>query len=83
MPEQFGRDAQAAVRTAFAGRKLRIVYRNDSLLEWDAYGIGSVAVGGRSVEFRREGGAAVVSRDALLALDAKALHDVDVVLVAK
>jgi cellobiose phosphorylase len=83
MPEQFGRDGRAGVRTAFAGRKLRIVYRNDSLLEWGAYGIGSVAVGGRSVEFRREGGAAVVGRDAILALDAEALHDVDVVLVAK
>lgn len=83
MAEQFDAAGAASVQTMFAGRKLLVTYRNESRLAAGQYGIGNVSIDGRPAAFGREGGAAVIGRDVLLALDPDAVHSVDAVLIER
>jgi cellobiose phosphorylase len=82
VPEQFDADGRVSVLTLFAGRKLRVTYHNPDRLPWGAYTIAGIRSGGEEVSFERQGRAAILPRNAIMALAAEGVHILDVFLAA-
>jgi cellobiose phosphorylase len=80
VPAQFDQDGEASVLTLFAGKRLRVVYHNPARLDYGEYGIKEIKINGTQASFERQGSAAVISRDAIVALDEHQPHRVDVEL---
>jgi cellobiose phosphorylase len=82
MADQFDSEQQtASVVTLFAGRRLRVVYRNPGLREYGAYSIQSVKVNGIPADARISGGEAVLSRGGIIALTGTEDDLIEVTLV--
>jgi cellobiose phosphorylase len=80
MPEQFDADGRASVLTLFAGRKLRIVYHNPDRLPWGVYTIAWIRLGGEEVSYTSQGRAAILPQSTIMALPAKRVHTLEVLL---
>lgn len=61
LAEQFDGNGEAAIELFFAGKPLKITFRNPKGLEFGSYRVGSVTVNGESTEYAAEE-AAVISR---------------------
>jgi cellobiose phosphorylase len=80
VPEQFDAEDRASVLTLFAGRTLRITYRNPDCLPWGVYTITEIRLDGEKVSHERQGRAAILPRSTLTALAAEKVHTLDVFL---
>jgi cellobiose phosphorylase len=81
VPAQFDQGGEASVLTRFAGKRLHVVYHNPARLDYGKYGIKEIKINGTRASFERQGSAAVISRDAIIALDEHQPHRVDVELL--
>lgn len=81
--EQFDSGCAASVQTMYAGRKLKVTYRNADMLDYGNYKIGSISLDGAPVVYRQDAGAAILARELFAGRDAGAVHTVDVTLVDK
>jgi cellobiose phosphorylase len=76
--QQFNADGRASAVTLFAGRRLRIVYRNPHRLDYGQYRIEELRVDGRPTELRRRGKAVVLPRELIAGLADGTVHRLDV-----
>ena len=81
-PEQFDADGRASVLTLFAGRKLEIVYHNPDRLPWGRYTIAWIGLDGERVSYESQGRAAILPRNAIMALGVEGVHILEVFLAA-
>jgi cellobiose phosphorylase len=80
VPEQFDADGRASVLTLFAGRKLRIAYHNPDRLPWGMYTIAWIRLNGERVSYESQDRAAILPRNAIMALAAEGVHTLEVFL---
>jgi cellobiose phosphorylase len=78
--EQFNADGKAAVLTLFADRKLNITYHNPAHLPYSEYAVQEIRLDGQPVPFALDGNAAMLSRDAIVALAEERTYNLDVML---
>ncbi len=78
--EQFSPQGEAGVSARFAGRKLEISYHNSGLLDAGEYHITAVYLDGAPTSFFRQGEAALLRRETILALDDQKNHRIDIEL---
>jgi cellobiose phosphorylase len=83
MPAQFDADGRASVSTLFANRRLKITYHNPDRLPWGMYTIAAIQLDGEPLPYERQHQAAILPRSAILSLDARELHALDVRLEIK
>lgn len=81
--EQFDAGGEAAVLTLFAGQRLHVVYHNPARLDYGEYEIKEIKINGARASFERQGSAAVVSREAIVALGGRRSQRVDVELAIR
>ncbi len=81
-PEQFDADGRASVLTLFAGRKLEIAYHNPDRLPWGMYTIAWIRLNGERVSYESQGRAAILPRNAIMALAVEGVHTLEVFLAA-
>ncbi len=79
MLEQFDEDRQAWVEFIFAGRKLKVIYRNTKEKEYGDYKTGTIFINGGLYEPEAENG--VIGRGTLEKLEAERQHVITVELV--
>jgi cellobiose phosphorylase len=79
---QFDEKKEATVITVFAGRRLRIVYRNPDNLEYDMYRVDSILIEKNAVDFDREENGALIKRSVIGALHPEREHMIVVSLKA-
>jgi cellobiose phosphorylase len=72
---------EAKITTIFAGRKLNIVYRNNSKLNYKEYKIGSIKVDNNKIQLENMTGRAVIGRTVIEALGEDEEHEVLVELI--
>ncbi len=78
--EQFDDRGEAAVHTQFAGRDLEIVYHNPRRLEYGAYAIRRMAVGGVELPLTRDDNGICIGREVIVGLNPSMAHRLDVEL---
>jgi cellobiose phosphorylase len=78
---QFDEAGEAKVTTLFAGRKLDIIYRNPSYLDYGSYRIKQINVNGEPVPFEGHADLARLSREVITGLAAQQTHRIDVDLI--
>ena len=66
---QFDGEGKASVSLDFAGRHIRVTYVNTAKAEYGSYSIKSISMGGKTYN-------GVIPRADIVALDAKATHDI-------
>jgi cellobiose phosphorylase len=81
--EQFDASMCASVQTVFAGRKLKVIYRNEEYLDYGKYEIGCISIDNGLENFKLDDGAAVVDRNSITRLSPDDVHTVEVMLVEK
>ncbi|MEO3946001.1 cellobiose phosphorylase [Gorillibacterium sp. CAU 1737] len=81
--EQFTEDGEAAVTTLFAGRRLRITYRNSARLEAGSYKVHAIRLNGESVSCQARRDGALLNRSLLTSLAEETLHHLEVELGAR
>lgn len=74
---QFDAEGNAQVVTLFAGRKLTVVYRNPSRLDYGDYRIKEIKIDGKIVPFERLENAAILSRALIAGLAAGQTHRIE------
>ncbi len=77
---QFDGSGEAAVETLFAGRMLRVVYRNPLAAEHGQYRVDSVSLNGQSVDCQNDGTGCLIGRSLIEALPADGVHELIVTL---
>jgi cellobiose phosphorylase len=80
VPEQFDADGRASALTLFAGRKLKVTYRNPDRLPWGVYDIAEIRLDGEPQQYERQGQATFLPRRTITALAAERVHALDVSL---
>jgi cellobiose phosphorylase len=75
---QFDEVGAAEVGTLFAGRRLRVVYRNPSRLDYGDYRIQEVKLDDRRIPFESRAGATLLPRHTITELDPEATHVLEV-----
>jgi len=83
MPEQFDADGRASVQNLFAGRKLEIAYHNPDRLPWGRYTIAWIRLNGERVAYESQGRAAILPRNAIMALTTEGVHTLEVFLATR
>jgi hypothetical protein len=74
---QFDAEGNGQVVTLFAGRKLTVVYRNPSRLDYGDYRIKEIKIGGKIVPFDQLEDTAILSRALIAGLDAGHTHRIE------
>ncbi|WP_207952178.1 GH36-type glycosyl hydrolase domain-containing protein [Paenibacillus turpanensis] len=77
---QFDEKQQSAVTTLFAGKLLKITYRNPAAKEYGEYRIGSVFLNGEEITGEAGQSKRSISREKLLALAGDEVHHIEVIL---
>ncbi|MGZ7441698.1 GH36-type glycosyl hydrolase domain-containing protein [Paenibacillus sp. TH7-28] len=77
---QFNEAGEASVETLFAGRMLRVVYRNPQRAEFGQYRVGSVSLDGQSLDGENVGTGCLIPRARIEALPADGVHELTVML---
>ena len=79
--EQFGKSGRVRTTFTFGGRRLRLTYCNDDLLDWGQYRIKAVRINGTPLPLRDGGAKAVtIARNELMKRCGDDLNEVEVVL---
>ncbi|CAH0117926.1 hypothetical protein PAE9249_00391 [Paenibacillus sp. CECT 9249] len=78
--EQFDKNGEAAIDTLFAGKKLRIVYRNPRGLDYGEYRIGSVSHSNARFPAETGGPSCVIDRGLISGLPDEGTHTIEVML---
>ncbi|MCP4142225.1 MAG: cellobiose phosphorylase [Chloroflexi bacterium] len=81
--EQFDKKGSATLHTLFAGRRLKICYRNVELLDAGEYVIKNVLIDGQNITCTKTDGGVKISRVELTQLPDGGVHSLAVVLVKK
>jgi cellobiose phosphorylase len=76
MPEQFDETGEASVTTVFAGRKVKVTYRNSSKHEYKKYRIASVKINDDVAAVGIDFNKAIISRSVIEALKEDELHSI-------
>lgn len=82
VPEQYDENGEAAVETLFAGKQLKIVYRNVNRLDYGTYRVQDVQLNGEAVPYVEAAQGCLIERDLLSALSDDQLHTFVVTLAA-
>lgn len=80
MQGQFNEAGEAAVETLFAGRLLRVVYRNPQQAEFGQYRVASVSLDGQTLDGENAGTGCLIPRAQIEALPADGVHELIVTL---
>jgi cellobiose phosphorylase len=80
LPEQFGAEGVASVRTSFAGRQLEIEYHNPQKRPYGEYRILGIKHNGEAIEWKRNGVGAILERSIINTLDSGQCHRFEVEL---
>jgi cellobiose phosphorylase len=78
--EQFDKNGEASAATVFAGRKLKIIYKNKANLEYGSYKVESVRIDGKEFEYSVKDGLIIIPREAILWLDGSSTHKIEIEL---
>lgn len=76
MPEQFDETGEASVTTVFAGRKVKVIYRNSLKYEYKNYRIASVKINNNVAAARIDSNKAIISRSLIEALKENELNSI-------
>ena len=80
--EQFDEKGRATLHTLFAGRRLKVCYKNPEKLDAGEYGVGNVLINGQNITCTKAEGGVKISRLELMQLPDD-VHCLDVVLREK
>jgi cellobiose phosphorylase len=83
LARQFDAEGQASITTSFAGRKIRVLYRNPEQLDFGDYRFESIHLNGEKLHINTGGNKVIIERNVITALDPKSVHKVEVVLTQK
>lgn len=78
--EQFDGRGEASVSTLFAGRKLRVIYRNQARLDYGRYKVRSIRLDGAEVPYATQEGMQVIARSMIESLNPDTVHRIEVEL---
>jgi len=81
--EQFDDDGRATLHTLFAGRRLRVCYRNPEKLDAGEYMVENVLINGQNITYTKADGGVKIPRINLAQLSDDMAHCLEVVLSAK
>lgn len=81
--QQFDMNGEASVETLFADKKLRIIYRNASKLDYGQYRVQKVKLNGEIISYAAAGHGCLLDRQLLSTLADDQLHTIEVTLFAK
>ena len=77
---QFDKGGDAEVVTLFAGRTLRVLYRNPSRLGYGRYRIREIKLDGQPTPFELQSGSAILPRKKIVDLEPELTHVLEVSL---
>jgi cellobiose phosphorylase len=78
LKEQFDEEKQASVSMEFAGRRLKIVYKNERQLEPDTYQVSKITIDG--VPYKSQNQGQMIRREDIITLSEQQLHTIEVTL---
>jgi cellobiose phosphorylase len=78
LKEQFDEEKQASVSMEFAGRCLKIVYKNERQLEPDTYQVSKITIDG--VPYKSQDQEQMIRREDIITLSEQQLHTIEVTL---